>query len=94
VKFNNDLGATATPFAPDRDASVRKLAIGYEYNLSKRTALYATVARIRIKNGQNNPAIMGVVPGGTGGYLSTGAGTPGYAPRTAMGYDFGIRHSF
>jgi len=94
VKFDNDLGTAATPFTPDRDASVRKLAIGYEYNLSKRTALYATVARIRIKNGQNNPAIMGVVPGGTGGYLSTGAGASGYAPRAAMGYDFGIRHSF
>ncbi|MFS2102443.1 porin [Variovorax sp. Varisp85] len=94
VKFNNDLGAAATPFAPDRDASVRKLAIGYEYNLSKRTALYATVARIRIKNGQNSPAIMGVVPGGTGGYLSTGAGTSGYAPRAATGYDFGMRHAF
>ncbi|WP_307683834.1 porin [Variovorax boronicumulans] len=36
VRFDNDLGAAATPFAPDRDASVQKLAIGYEHNLSKR----------------------------------------------------------
>lgn len=94
VKFDNDLGAASAPFMPERDASVRKLAIGYEYNLSKRTALYATVARIRIKDGQNNPAIMGAVTGGMGGYLSTGAGVSGYAPRTATGYDVGMRHTF
>ena len=60
VKFKNDLGtALPTLFARDRDASVSKLALGYVHNLSKRTALYATVARARIKNGQNNPAIAG-----------------------------------
>ena len=94
VKFDNDLGAAAIPFTPDRDASVRKFALGYEYNLSKRTALYATVARIRIKNGQNNPAIMAASIGGTAGYLSSGAGVSGYAPRSAMGYDLGMRHTF
>jgi len=94
VKFDNDLGAFATPFTPQRDASVNKIAVGYDYNLSKRTALYATAARIRIKDGQNNPVIMGVVTGGTATYLSTGAGTAGFAPRSSTGYDFGIRHAF
>lgn len=93
VKFDNDLGPLATPLTPRRDASVNKIAIGYDYNLSKRTALYATAARIRIKDGQNNPAIIGAVTGG-GPYLSTGTGTSGLAPRSATGYDFGIRHAF
>ncbi|MDM0055866.1 porin [Variovorax fucosicus] len=94
VKFDNDLGPLATPFAPGRDASVRKLAVGYEYNLSKRTALYATVARIRVKDGQNNPAIMGAIAGAAATYASTGAGTSGYAPSRSTGYDFGMRHAF
>lgn len=93
VKFDNDLGPLATPLTPRRDASVDKLAVGFDYNLSKRTALYATAARIRIKDGQNNPAIMGAVTGG-GAYLSTGGGTSGLAPRSSTGYDFGIRHAF
>jgi len=93
VKFDNDLGPLATPLTPRRDASVHKLAIGFDYNLSKRTALYATAARIRIKNGQNNPAIMGAVTGGVT-YLATGAGTSGFAPRSSTGYDFSIRHAF
>jgi len=94
VKFDNDPGSLASPFALRRDASVNKLAIGYEYNLSRRTALYATAARIRVKDGQNNPAIMGAITGGSPSYLSTGAGTSGYAPSKATGYDLGIRHSF
>jgi predicted porin len=94
VKYKNDLGpASPTLFAIDRDASASKFAIGYVHNLSKRTALYATAARVRIKDGQNNPAIMGVTNGGPA-FLSTGAGTVGYAPRSATGYDFGVRHAF
>ncbi|WP_418126299.1 porin [Variovorax sp. 160MFSha2.1] len=94
VKFDNDLGPLATPFMPRRDASVSKLAIGYEHNLSKRTALYATVAWIRAKDAQNNAAIIGAATG-TAPYLSTGAaGGSGYAPSRSTGYDFGIRHVF
>ncbi|OUL99774.1 porin [Variovorax sp. JS1663] len=94
VKFKNDLGSAApTLLALNRDASVNKLALGYVHNLSKRTALYATVARARIKNGQNNPAIMAVGLGGPA-FLSTGSGVAGLAPRSATGYDFGLRHAF
>jgi len=94
VKFKNDPGsAVPTLLALDRDASVDKLALGYVHNLSKRTALYATVARAQIKNGQNNPAIMGVALGGPV-FLSTGSAVAGLAPRSAKGYDFGLRHAF
>lgn len=93
VKFDNGLGPGTAPLTPQRDASVSKLAIGVDYNLSKRTALYATAARIRIKDGQNNAAILGAVTGGVT-YVSTGAGTSGLAPRSSTGYDIGIRHAF
>jgi predicted porin len=92
VKFNNGNGL------PDSDATVDKLALGYVHNLSKRTALYATVARIGIRNGHNNPTVMGVTPLVLSlpailpqpAYISTG----GMEPRKAIGYDFGIRHAF
>ncbi|MDR6536412.1 porin [Variovorax soli] len=94
VKFKDDPGLQPPGlFAPNRDASAGKLALGYVHNLSKRTALYATLARIRIRNGQNNPAVMGATTGGSPAYLSTGTSS-GFAPRSATGYDFGIRHAF
>jgi predicted porin len=65
------------------DPKADQLAIGYVHNLSKRTALYATVARIKNKNGAAL-AVQGSTP-----YLG---GV--YTPRTSTGYDFGIRHSF
>lgn len=92
VNFKNGNGL------PDSDASVNKLALGYVHNLSKRTALYASVARIRVRNGHNNPAVMGVTPLVLSlpailpqpAYVSTG----GMEPRRSYGYDFGIRHAF
>lgn len=92
VRFDNGRNVV------DGDASANKLALGYVHHLSKRTALYATVARINISNGRNNPAVMGVtplvmsvpaiIPQPT--YVSTG----GLQARSATGYDFGIRHVF
>ncbi|WP_447777802.1 porin [Variovorax boronicumulans] len=92
VKFDN--GAPV----PNGDASTNKLAIGYVHHLSKRTALYASVARIRIRDGHNNPTVMGVTPlvlslpaiFPQASYTNTG----GFQPRGAMGYDVGIRHAF
>ncbi|MDM0022244.1 porin [Variovorax saccharolyticus] len=79
----------------NNDASTQKLAIGYVHNLSKRTNLYATAAKVEVKDGQNNPAIMGALAGSSGlTYLSTGAGVQGYAPHSSTGYEFGIRHAF
>ncbi|SCX66077.1 porin [Variovorax sp. EL159] len=92
VKF--DSGAAV----PNSDASTNKLAISYVHNLSKRTALYASVARISIRDGHNNPTVMGVTPLVVSlpaifpqpGFTNTG----GFQPRSSMGYDVGIRHAF
>ena len=74
-------------------ATANQFAVGYVHNLSKRTALYATVARVTLKNAQNNAAIAGVNAG-----VGYGTSIPGvaavYVPKSSTGYDFGIRHSF
>ncbi|MDP9900569.1 porin [Variovorax ginsengisoli] len=61
------------------DPKANKFALGYVHNLSKRTALYATVARISNKDGANISV---------SGNLSTSA------TKNSTGYDFGIRHAF
>jgi len=60
------------------EARGRKLALGYVHNLSKRTAVYTTVARVR-NNGGAAFALGG---------SSTGANT------NSTGFDLGVRHSF
>ena len=60
-----------------------KIALGYVYNLSKRTALYATYARINNKNTMQLPVNAGADAGPTP--------LPG---RAASGYDIGMRHTF
>jgi len=72
--------------ANNLDPKANKLALGYVHNLSKRTALYATIARISNKNG------AGYTTGGPGFYNGL-AGTT-FTPKSATGYDFGIRHAF
>ncbi|MET3443193.1 putative porin [Variovorax paradoxus] len=73
------------------DPRAQKLAIGYVHNLSKRTALYATVARV---NNRNDAAYTGSLSSAsTTGYGSAGVGYTGL-PRSSTGYDFGIRHAF
>ncbi len=60
------------------DPETRKLAVGYVHNLSKRTAVYTTYARIR-----NDGGAVQALNGST-----TGANT------SSSGLDIGIRHSF
>jgi predicted porin len=92
VKF--DSGSNA----PNSDASTSKIALSYVHNLSKRTALYASVARMRMRDAHNNPTVMGVTPLVLSlpsifpqpSYITTG----GFEPKSAVGYDFGIRHAF
>jgi predicted porin len=84
VKY--DFNLPPTPFVTTDDPKANKFAIGYVHNLSKRTALYATVARIRNKNG------AGLTLGGPS--FVTSFGGAAYAPKTSTGYDFGIRHAF
>jgi predicted porin len=83
---------------PNSDASTSKLALSYVHNLSKRTALYVSLARMRMRDAHNNPTVMGVTPLVLSlpaifpqpSYTTTG----GFEPKSAMGYDFGIRHAF
>jgi predicted porin len=84
VKY--DFNLPTTPFFTTDDPKANKFAIGYVHNLSKRTALYATVARLRNKNG------AGLTLGGPA-FVTTLSGAA-YAPKTSTGYDFGIRHAF
>jgi predicted porin len=60
------------------DPTAKKWALGYVHNLSKRTALYATVAHV-----SNEGASAQMLNGATG-----------TAGSTSTGYDLGIRHSF
>jgi len=65
-----------------------KLAIGYVHNLSKRTALYATYARVSNDGAQTKV----VANNGLGnGQVSTITAAPG---GNSTGYEFGVRHSF
>ena len=73
------------------DPLARKFAIGYVHNLSKRTALYATVARVNNRNDVNYTGSL--VSASTTGYGSTGTSYTSL-PRSSTGYDFGIRHAF
>jgi predicted porin len=56
----------------------KKIALGYVHNLSKRTALYTTFARVK----------------NSGGAASSLNGSVTAANGKSTGYDFGIRHSF
>lgn len=87
VKYDPGMPATSLV---NTDASISKFTLGVTYNLSKRTLLYATGAYTRIRDGQNNPTVLGVPPQPTGAF----AAITGYAPRSAMGYDFGMAHNF
>ena len=64
------------------DPTQKKLAIGYVHNLSKRTALYTTWARLK-----NNGYGAATASQGLNGSASLGNAS-------ATGYDFGIRHAF
>lgn len=70
--YEVDLGA-------GREPKAKKFALGYVHNLSKRTAAYTTVARL--KNS-----------GGAAGTL--GGATTGGANQSSTGYEVGLRHSF
>ncbi len=60
------------------DPTSKKLALGYVHNLSKRTALYVTAARVS-NNGGAAQSLNGSLTAVNG---------------NSTGYDFGLRHSF
>lgn len=71
-------GRVAEADIGDNDAT--QLGLGYVHNLSKRSALYATVSRLA-----NDGAATFVVPGGPSGIAGGGHST---------GIEFGMRHTF
>ena len=66
-----------TPLAGAAPSSA-KIAVGYVYNLSKRTAAYGTFARV----GNKNTAASAL------------NGSTGVANKASTGFDVGVRHSF
>lgn len=93
VSFRN-----GSPSAPDSrvssDAKNEQWYFGYEYFLSKRTALYVDVGYVHIGNGYNSPVIMGRNIGAAG-FIRTGTPqTSGYAPHSSTAYNAGLRMAF
>ncbi|MES3012691.1 MAG: porin, partial [Pseudomonadota bacterium] len=75
------------------DNQVKKYALGYVYNLSKRTALYSTAA---IVDNEGASRISLGVPGATT-VGTSGSGSAAAAPTLggkSKGIEFGIRHFF
>lgn len=71
------------------DPRATKFALGYVHNLSKRTALYATVAHTSNKDGA---ALVTAPSNGLNGVgFVAGAGNEA---KGSNGYEFGMRHSF
>ena len=79
--------------APGVSNKVDKIALGYVYNLSKRTAVYTTVARVSNGNASANSL-------GSPGVSTVGVGSSGSASAAptlggkSEGAEFGIRHFF
>jgi predicted porin len=68
-------------FGAGTDPRTNQFALGYVHNLSKRTAVYATVAHARNKDGAAYTLNGAAVAAGAVNFRTTG-------------YDLGIRHSF
>ncbi len=91
VKYSNTGTNVNQLFGFNTDPKADKFALGYVYNLSKRTALYATAAYVNNKDGSS------LTVGGPAFY-TTPVVVNGVAflpvAQHSVGYDFGIRHAF
>ena len=67
-----------------RDFDATQIAFGYQYDLSKRTAIYATASRV---NNDGNAATGAVFTVGQGPAMTVGGAT-------SSGYNLGVRHAF
>lgn len=64
-----------------RDGDATQLGLGYQYDLSKRTALYTNYSRVKNNNGAR--------------FYASGSGPLNAGTNfTSTGYEFGVRHSF
>ncbi len=77
-------GATAAQSANDADL----LGLGYQYNLSRRSALYAQFARVSNKGG----AAFSVPGGPAASGVATAANY--FGGQKSTGFEFGLRHDF
>ncbi|MDM0000780.1 porin [Variovorax sp. J22P240] len=84
VKLNRNVRPPL--LAQGDDPSADKFAVGYVHNLSKRTALYATYAYLKDKDG------LDITVGGPAMITSVN-GVP-FSGKRSYGYDIGIRHAF
>jgi predicted porin len=87
VKYNNVSALSQVIPGLASDPKSEKFALGYVYNLSARTALYATAARINNKGGAD------LTVGGPAFYAKPINGIVPTA-QSSTGYDLGIRHIF
>ncbi len=90
LDLENGLGVGTEP-------SADKLAFTYQYDLSKRTALYASYARVKNKDSAAGaPATTGLTAGGGSSIRQRGLGGVAQTSTTSSstGFDFGIRHNF
>ena len=76
------VNANASTSGANNTNDGHQFAVGYLHNLSKRTALYATVAKVSNSTG----AMYNVVSSSTAPTLTAG--------QSSTGYEFGVRHSF
>ncbi|MBN8750606.1 Outer membrane porin protein 32 [Xylophilus ampelinus] len=96
VKLKTDVNPfTFNFFNTQQDPKADQIAIGYVHNLSKRTALYATGTYVKNKNGAGFTAGSANIDVPFATAYTSAFGTAGvYRPKTSIGYDLGIRHSF
>ena len=87
VKYSNVTALSQLAPGQFADPKSEKFALGYVHNLSKRTALYATVARIDNKDGAD------LTVGGPSFFTHPINGSVP-TPQSSTGYDIGIRHIF
>lgn len=83
AQINAGPGYVPVSYTRVKDNSVtgrhaNQIAVGYVYNLSKRTALYSTYSRLQNSNGA----------------ALTGGGVAGVANAAWTAWDIGVRHSF
>ena len=82
LKLTYGMVKVDTPVAANR-REAKQLGLGYQYDLSKRTALYSNFSRVDNERGSQ--------------FTASGSGVAPTAAQTGFkstGYEFGVRHSF
>jgi len=83
ASYVKSTGSSAGALVNQYDAT--QMAVGYVYDLSKRTAVYTHAARITNDGNAVNGALFALPSGPTAGFARG---------QNSTGYEFGVRHSF